>query len=56
MEEALYDMQSMRQFAGLSLSRCGIPDETAILNFRHLLEEHKLTNPLLCSTGRILPR
>ncbi len=28
MEEVLYDMQSMRQLAGLSLSRGGIPDET----------------------------
>jgi IS5 family transposase len=44
MEEALYDMQSMRQFANLSLTRGGIPDETTILNFRHLLEEHKLVH------------
>ena len=47
MEEALYDMQSMRQFAGLSLTRGGIPDETTILNFRHLLEEHKLASRFL---------
>lgn len=44
MEETLYDMQSIRQFADLSLTRCGIPDETTILNFRHLLEEYKLAN------------
>jgi len=37
MEEVLYDMQSMRQFAGLSLTRGGIQDENTILNFRHLL-------------------
>ena len=47
MEEALYDMQSMRQFAGLSLARGGIPDETTTLNFRHLLEEHQLANRFL---------
>jgi len=33
-EEALYDIQSMRQFAGLDLGGDAIPDETAILNFR----------------------
>ncbi len=36
-EEALYDIQSMRQFAGLDLGHDAIPDETTILNFRHLL-------------------
>ena len=46
-EEALYDMQSMCQFASLSLTRRGIPDETTILHFRHLLEEHKLANRFL---------
>ena len=42
-EEALYDIQSMRAFAGLELGRYAIPDETTILNFRHLLERHELT-------------
>jgi len=41
-EEALYDFQSMRAFAGLELGRDAIPDETTILNFRHLLEWHEL--------------
>jgi hypothetical protein len=41
-EEALYDIQSMRAFAGL-VGRDAIPDETTILNFRHLLERHDLT-------------
>jgi len=31
-EEALYDIQSMRAFAGLELGRDAIPDETTILN------------------------
>ncbi|NOU20485.1 MAG: IS5 family transposase [Methyloglobulus sp.] len=43
-EEALYDMESMRRFAGLELGEDAIPDETTILNFRHLLERHNLTN------------
>jgi len=45
-EEALYDMHSMREFAGLDLGHDAIPDETTILNFRHLLEKHKLTEAL----------
>ena len=42
MEEELYEIASMRQFAGLSLARGSVPDETTILNFRHLLERHGL--------------
>jgi len=45
-EEALYDMHSMRDFAGLDLAHDTIPDETTILNFRHLLEHHSLTEAL----------
>lgn len=42
MEEALYEIASMRRFAGLLLSRGSLPDETTILHFRHLLERHGL--------------
>lgn len=45
-EEALYDMHSMREFAGLDFAHDSIPDETTILNFRHLLEAHNLTEAL----------
>jgi IS5 family transposase len=45
-EEALYDIQSMRGFAGIELGRDAIPDETTILNFRHLLERFDLTKAL----------
>ena len=41
-EEALYDSASMRSFVGLDLGREPVPDETTILNFRHLLETHEL--------------
>lgn len=42
-EEALYDSESMRRFARIELCEDTIPDETTILNFRHLLETHALT-------------
>ena len=41
MEDMLYEVESVRRFAGLSLLG-PLPDETTILNFRHLLEEHEL--------------
>jgi IS5 family transposase len=43
MEDALYDIESMRRFAGIDIEVDVIPDETTILNFRHLLERHNLT-------------
>ena len=45
-EEALYDSHAMRLFVGVDLSDHAIPDETTILNFRHLLEKHELTKAL----------
>ena len=45
-EDALYDSESMRRFAGIDLGEDMIPDETTILDFRHLLEEHKLTEKI----------
>lgn len=45
-EEALYDSASMRSFVGLDLGREPVPDETTILNFRHLLEAHELGRKL----------
>jgi IS5 family transposase len=46
MEEALYEIASLRAFARLSLAEA-IPDETTILNFRHLLEEYELAEDIL---------
>ena len=48
-EEALYDICSMRTFAGLDLGRDQIPDETTILNFRHLLERYDLTKAVFAA-------
>jgi IS5 family transposase len=45
-EEMLYDSDAMRQFADIELGDDRIPDETTILNFRHLLEKHQLTEAL----------
>ena len=45
-EEALYDSESMRRFSRIELSEDKVPDETSILNFRHLLEEHDLTRAI----------
>lgn len=45
-EEALYDSAAMRSFIGLDLSREPAPDETTVCKFRHLLEKHKLGEPL----------
>ena len=42
MEEALHDMPLFREFAGLGGWSDRLPDETTILRFRHLLEQHKL--------------
>jgi IS5 family transposase len=43
MEEALYDMALFREFVGLDARLSNLPDESTILRFRHLLEEHKLS-------------
>ena len=39
MEDMLYEVESVRRFAGLRPS--ALPDETTILNFRHLLESRR---------------
>jgi IS5 family transposase len=54
MEDSLYDIESMRRFAGIDLETDVIPDETTILHFRHLLEKHKLTKKLFEETQRYL--
>lgn len=46
MEDALYDSESMRRFAGIELIEDAVPDESTILRFRHLLERHQLTQKI----------
>jgi len=45
-EDAIYDSESMRRFAGVELSDDVVPDESTILRFRHLLEKHNLTEAM----------
>jgi hypothetical protein len=54
MEDALYDIESLRRFAGIDLEIDAVPDETTILHFRHLLEKHNLTRELFEQTNRHL--
>ncbi len=46
MEDLLYEAESVRRYVGLNLTEA-LPDETTILNFRHLLERHELGQGLL---------
>ena len=55
MEEALYEIASLRAFAQLSLGE-PIPDETTILNFRHLLEANDLAEDILKAVNAHLAR
>lgn len=49
LEDALYDSQALRTFAGINLSAENVPDATTLLNFRHLLEEHHLTEAIFAA-------
>ena len=53
MEDMLYEVESVRRFVGLRLSGA-LPDETTTLNFRHLLEEHGLSEGLFKDINRHL--
>lgn len=54
MEDSLYDIESMRRFAGIDLHSDAVPDETTILHFRHFLEKHNLTEKLFEQTRKYL--
>ena len=43
MEDTIYDRISFQKFLNIDIGVDNIPDETTILNFRHLLEKHKLS-------------
>ena len=53
-EDALYESAVLRRFAGIDLGRAPAPDETTILNFRHLLEEHELCGQMLDAVNHYL--
>lgn len=54
MEEALHDIPLLRRFAGLDAGADTLPDETTILNFRHLLQSHGLSSRLLAEVNAML--
>src|SRR5438093_7889665 len=69
LEDALYDSQAMRTFAGIDLSLEAVPDATTeeaegnraaggtgepLLNFRHLLEAQHLTQAIFSEVGALL--
>jgi IS5 family transposase len=54
LEDALYDSQAMRTFAGIDLSVEAVPDATTLLKFRHLLEAHHLTEAIFAQVGALL--
>jgi transposase, IS5 family len=45
-EDALYDSESIRRFVRVELGEDVMPDETTILRFRHLLEQHGLAEKI----------
>lgn len=54
LEDALYDSQALRGFAGIELNRDPVPDATTVLHFRHWLERHDLTRVLFDEVGAML--
>jgi len=54
LEDALYDSQAMRTFAGIDLSVEAVPDATTLLKFRHLLAAHDLTQAIFSEVAALL--
>jgi IS5 family transposase len=54
LEDALYDSQALRGFAGIDLAVESVPDATTVLHFRHWLEQHELTKVLFDEIGAML--
>jgi IS5 family transposase len=54
MEDALYDSQALRGFAGIDLTVAAVPEETTILNFRDWLEQHELSQALFAEVSAML--
>ena len=53
-EDALYDISAFREFCRIDLGRERVPDATTLMNFRHLLEQHKLGAALFATVGELL--
>jgi len=51
---SFYDSPVLQRFAGVDLGVAAAPDETTILRFRHLLEQHDLCGEMLMTVNRYL--
>ncbi|MCX5930604.1 MAG: transposase [Cyanobacteria bacterium] len=54
LEVMLIDTPCFRRIAGFDMIDDRIPDETTILNFRHLLEEHQIAEQILEKVNQTL--
>ena len=54
MEDTLYDSESMRRFAGIELAEDAVADESTILRFRRLLEQHQLPKQIFGQIRTVL--
>ena len=55
-EDAIYDIQSVRAFVGIDLARENAPDATTLLKFRHLLETNDLTQRMFAAINATLAK
>ena len=53
-DEALLDSTALRSFVGIDLGRERVPDGTALLKFRRLLEQHQFGDQLFATVGQVL--
>jgi transposase, IS5 family len=53
-EDAIYDSESMRRFARVELGDDVVPDETSLLRFRQLLEQHALSQAIFEEVRELL--
>jgi IS5 family transposase len=54
LEDALYDSQALRSFAGIDLGAEAVPDATTLLEFRHLLGKQGLTRQIFDLVNALL--
>jgi IS5 family transposase len=55
-EEALYDSEAMREFAGIDLRLEAAPDEVSVCQFRMLLEQKRRGKKLVATVNEYLRR
>lgn len=51
LEDAVHDRLSFQRFLQLDPLQQKVPDETTVLNFRHLLEQHHLAEAIFAAVG-----